>query len=1009
MSDSAPKPQAKKKTAKKFQPNAMHLIEAYDTIYKLSFLLNKKKCLTGNPKAGFTLRPAMLGKLQSLANDKHELEFLPGNLYETSPTDPKLQAKLNDFVGYSVLGFMATPIRIYTKQLLEATEDADVNDNSQENIMRMISLFQKPIKQSEEKEGEQAAKGKITPYMLVQQIQKHLSMLRQRFMLELEVLHQLRRDWITSGDCFHALMGTNPFEVKGRMMAAQEIWQALQGMLVVKKSNFSGEFHPKITLERAIQNMMDWGPGTPPRMFTVRDDPSKGKIISLNEKLREQLTIFNNATRDALGAPYHSPSVEELIEKAKGELLEYYSPNQKNPTSEAPADVPPEEKPESSSDEESDTYRQKAKQVLADKDKSKEDNTPEAQRTGPESIPLSNALNYDELLQFYAGKEEDNPKEYLSALFFEANSAKYMSQYMLTVSQAQDLRGIYATMQTDLSYALDLYLIESKRMVNKLKSILKKLNAQPNPEEMILIAQPGEKTRTLMFKEAVRKWTRTYTEIAKKYLMLENAIQTKLVSTPKAIETVCQMETKEAVAYMEQLRALIRAQEKGYISEEQKERYLDPEQTSEVILRSIMAFFGAIEKYNYTDRCEEMAKGFRQQVAHYEELVEQNSSKAKTYKDLILSLQQQAESSETSVLIPELLNAEFYDMEPDKVDVFMERMLVGLEAKLNHLQFWQTYAQAVKDLSTKLSGADIEVYEKLFYAPKESGQVSLLGSLNLLNGTPEACEKNIYHHNDNTILRECVLRSFNLPKSGIPNSDTIDSDNVQDILGVDDYLTILIEFQNSFLLAIRKVFALDAETKRSEDQTNELQVPAGRVTEMRNQCECIMDKQVPISFALEHLISIWITLKDPAKLKSKEAEAIEKLKQKLDGNPVGGPSLYKRLGKNPDNVEIMADYLEKARAALAKYRKTLEGIAERLRNLNKQTNIPPNILEYQRQILSMERSIHQSAEELKEGTALRPDLVMSQIEDKKQRIHKYKKILHKFQKENPDVQLPSLS
>ncbi len=1011
MSDSAPKPAAKKKAAKKFQPISLHLIEAYESIHKLSFLLNKKKSLTGNPRAGFTLRPAMLGKLKLLANEKNELDFLPSKLYEPGHSDPKLMAKLGDFVGHSVLEYMGEPIRVYTKQLLDATSDLDVQDESPENVMKMIAAFQKPIHPSG---GEKSAKGKITPYMLVQQIQKHISMLRQRFMLELEVLHQLRRDWITSGDCYHALTGTNPLEVKGRMMAAQEIWQSLQGMRKVKNSGFSGEYHPKITLDRAIKNMTEWGPGTPPRMFSVRDDASKGKVISLNAKLREQLSIFNNATRDALGIPYHSPNMEQLIEKTKEELLQYFHPDEQDAAAKNASEE--DEELEASSTEETsespeddETYRQKAKQMLTSKEQGGDDEVPDAHKTGPDSISLSNSLSYDELLQFYAEKQESNPKDYLSALFFEANSGKYLSRYMLTVSQAQDLRGIFTTMQTDLSYALDLYLIESKRIVNRLKAIFKKIEAQPSPEELILIAQPGEQTRELLFTEAVKKWTLTYTDIVKKYLMLESAIENKLVSTPSAIETVCGMETKDAISYMEQLRALILAQEKGYISEEQKERYLDPQQTSEVTLRSIMAFFGAIEKYNYTDRCEEMAKGFRQQVAYYENLIEEDGSKAKLYKDLVVSLKEQGENTETQALVPELLNAEFYDMEPEKVDIFMERMLVGLEAKLNHLKFWQLHAQAIKDLSVKLSSADLETYGRLFYMPEESGQICLLGALNLLNGTPEACEKNIYHNNDNTTLRECVLRPFELPKSGIPHADTINTENVQDILGLDDYLTILIEFQNSFLIAIRKVFALDAETKRSEDQTNELGVPAERVTEMRNQCECIMDKQVPIGFALEQLMAIWITLKDPSKLKSKEAEAIEKLKQKLDGNPAGGPSLYKRLGKHPDNVEAMAEYQEKARQAYAKYRKTLEGIAERLRNLNKQTNIPANILEYQRQILSMERSIHQAALELKEGTALQPDLMMTQIEEKKKRIHKYKKILEKFQKENPDAQLPVLS
>ncbi len=984
----AKSPETKKKIGRNFYPTSIHLIQAYETVYKLSFLLNKKRCLMGNAESGFSLNCETIRKLRQLANSQKEFPFLPVSPYQSESTE--LKQKIYMILGKSALESLAEPIRKFSKQLLLAIVDLNADDESEENQAKISQHFQKPIN------SEQDAKTKITPYMLVQQIQKSVMALRARFLLEFDTLQQLRRQVITESDCYHALNAASVIEIKGCLLAAQEIYQSLKGMQVLKKQSFSGEFHPKITLERAIENLETWGPGTPPRIFHIKDDPTEGKTIRLNEKTLEYLSVLKEATMEALGYEYRFSNVDKVIQKTEQELREYYTEAVDSAEDNSEKATPASD---AETEKDSQPFQQKAKDRLADP-------VSKLPISGPKSVSLSNSLSYDEILRFYAEKRVENPNNYLSALYFEAYSAKYLRNYILTVTQAQDLRGIFMTLQMDLSHAIDLYLIESQQVIKKLKILTKKMKVEPNPEELAIIGQPGEKTQKLLFTEAVANWTQSYIEIIKKYIFIQKGVEEKLV-LEKTVPSLCEMEASSAIAYLEQLKTLITAEKKGYISPEQKEQYLDPKQTSAAALKGILAFLEALEKLDFTKRCDEISKGFRRIMAQYEGMIEEDSAQAKTLKDPIKQVSALADGSEANSFIQELLNAEIYDMEPQKVCLLMERILISLELKRDHLSFSIEHQQTFKSLFTKLSGgADIARYNDLFFIPKESQTPCLLGLLNRLNGTLEDGAKNVFHENDNTMLRESVLRRFDLTEGGLSRVNAVTY--TQDLLTVSYCVDIMVEFQCSFLIATRKVFELGAETRRSSDQTNSLGINPKRVEEMKNQCKCILDKQVPISFALQQLETIWQTLESD-KIVAKEAKMIGDLRQKFDGNVPGGSSLLKRLGNNAENQEMLEDYQVQALKAYADFKKNMEEIADRLSNLNKQDEIPKHILEYQRQIIGMERAIIQAVEELKLGESLQPDALKAQIQEKQKRIHKYKKTLTKYQKEHPDVKLLDIS
>ncbi len=1000
----APSPKAaaaKKKAARKFHPIALHLMKAYETSYKMGFLLNKSKCFMGSARSGFALNCPTIRRLRGITNRNHEIEFATYP-FHYGEEDKALAQKLNMMLGHSVVGVMAEPIRKFTKQLLDAIESLDANDESEVNKARVIAEFQKPLGPVDKKNPQKT----LTPIRLVQQLQRSIAMLRQRFQMELDTLHQLRCGWITTDDCWHALEAANPMEIKGRLLAATEILRSYQGMKYLKHQKFSGEFHPKITLDRAIQNIRAWGPGTPPRSFQIAADAQRGKIPVLNDRLLEQLEVFNSSVDLALGYEFHLSTAEESIEKLKQTLKKYFaSPDEETPPTDETAEGEP------SGDSQDAPAASEASETPQPKEEAQV--TPSSTKpavSGPESVVLNNPMSLPEILQFYETEKQGESKAVLNGLLFENASAKYLTEYALTVTQAKDLRGTFTTLQMDLTHLLDLYFLEVRQVHEKLKKLTQRIGVELQEEETVSITQPGEKTRKLLFPEALNTWTQNYTEICKKYLIIEAAIQEKLLEKPEAIQAVAEMPAQEAIEYLDELRALLKAQKKGYISEEQKERYLNPELTPRDTLQSIMAFFKAIEKYDYPKRCEEIAKCLRELHGKYAAIVEANPSQARALKDPMKQAEDLANNYDPNTLVQELLNAEVFGIEPKKVDLLMERTLFGLELKIDYDNFHLKHETLLKELTSNLkSNFDLGEYSELFYQRDESPETGLLNLFNRINGTPDACMKNVFHENDNTMIRECVLRPFELQESGLSGVGSVTSDNVQEILGIDYCTDIMIVFQNSFLIAVRRVFALDAETRRSENNTNHLGVSEDRVTEMRSQCEAMLDKQVPLSYALKNLEAIWQTL-DKDKIVSKEAKIIAELQQKLEGNVAGGSSLLQRLKNNPENLEMMEDYQRKSQEAYANYRKLLEDIATRLRNLKRQAEIPSYILEYQRQILSMERSILQTAEEIKEGCSpQQAERFNKQIKDKQVRIHKYRKILDKFQKENPDLEIPPIS
>lgn len=959
-----------KKIQKKIFPLALHLVQAHETFQKLGFLLNAK-CLMGNEKTGLALNHASLRKLNQLANADQSFDFLPCSPYEGE--EEELRQFLGSAIGQSVLERAAEPIKKCARQLLQAIAPLDVEDESEENTSKIISHFQKPVSPSNKEEKNARP---LTPYMLVQQIQKSIAVLRQRLLLELDTLAQLRRNTISNEDCFHALSGMNAMEIKGRLMVAQEIYQSLQGMKILKKQDFSGDFHPKITLEHAIERMQSWGPGTSPRAFQVQESVETGKTIRLNEKLLGQLSVLTEATDKALGHKHRFDSLEARIEGAQKDLQQYFSPPQETPeTSATPAGSP-------------------------EKTKKAPDSSKKEAKTG---------LNYEEILQSYEEQRESNPELYLAALLFEKNTAQYCKQSLLTEAQSQELREIFKTLQMDLSQSMDLYLIEAQQIIKKAKGLAKKLSMEMPEEERQTLMQPGKQTGRLPFAEAIAHWTKTYIQVVKKYLLIQKALQSQIIDS-SAVPTLCEMEAHRAVSYLEQLKTLLEAVEKGYITQEQKERYLDPKKTSERNVKSILAFFKAIEKYDFFRRSEEIVKGYRTLIAHHEAEIAKDASLAKPLRDPLKQLNEWAEGSEPFFLIHELLNAEIYDFAPEKVFLLVERILLSSELKGQHLKFSLEHRDALKKLTLKSSkDLDLPQYNKLFYAPEEEGKPCLLTMLNQLNGTPAARSKNVLHKAENTLFRDCVLRSFALEEGGLSAAeDTVNAENAQDLICLDYCVYIMVDFQVSFLKAVCKVFALEAETKRSPKSTNSLGVSQERVMAMRSQCELILDKQMPINYALKELEAIWITL-ESEKIVAKEAKHVAGLLQKCDGNAVGEDSLYKHLDKNPDNAEAFAAYRKEALTAYDNYRHTLDKIAERLQNLNRQEDIPSHILQYQREVLKMERSIMQSVQELREGMALQPDLLKKQIEEKKQRMLKYKKVIHKFQKSNPKARLPETS
>ena len=963
-----PKSPAKKKIQKKISPLALHLVQAQESFQKLEFLLHTK-CLMGNAKTGFALNHATMRQFQQLANAAQEFDFLPSAPYQTENEEWK--HLLSSVVGQSMLERVAEPIKQCAQQLLQAIAPLDVADESEENKAKIIAHFQKPFAPTKNEEKNSRP---LTPYALVQQIQKGLALLRQRLLLELDTLAQRRRNTLTNEDCFHALSGTTAPEIKGRVLVAQEIHQSLQGMKILKTQDFSGEFHPKITLEHAMERIQSWGPGTSARLFQMQEG-EKGKTIQINEKLSSQLAILKDATDSALGYKHTFDSLETTIEATRNDLKKYFSP----PAQDA--------------------------------------STGNADSTGTANSPAADAsaeqaqagLRYEKILKPYAQQEQANPQSYLAALLFEKNNAHYLQDSFLTAAQSQELRDIFTTTQMDLTQSIDLYWMEANQIVKKIKGLAKKLEGEMPQEEQNSILQPGTQTSDLSFKEALAHWTATYLKVIKKYLLIQKATKVKRIDS-KTLSTAFQMEADPAIAYLEHLQAFLEAVEKGYITEEQKERYLNPKQTSESNLKSILAFFAAIEKYDFFQRSESIVKGYRALIEHHEKAIAQDASLGKMLREHVKQLSELAENSDPFFLIHELLNAEIYDFSPDKVFLFIERILLSSELKCQHLQFSLEHRGALKKLTTTPGEKlDLPQYNKLFYLPEEAGKPCLLTLLNKINGTPSARAKNVLHKTENTLFRACVLRSFELEEGELSaKEDAVNAKNAADLISLDYCVYIMVDFQVSFLKAVRKVFALDAETKRSSHASNALGVPQERVLAMRRQCELILEKQMPISYALKELEAIWLTL-ESEKIVAKEAKHVAGLLQKCDGNAMGDDSLYKHLDKNPDNAESLATYRAEALKAYTNYRETLDRIAEQLESLSKQEDLPSHILQYQREILKMERSIMQSVQEMRDGMTLQPDLLKKQIEEKKGRIVKYKRVIKKFQKEHPNIPLRETS
>ena len=135
----------------------------------------------------------------------------------------------------------------------------------------------------------------------------------------------------------------------------------------------------------------------------------------------------------------------------------------------------------------------------------------------------------------------------------------------------------------------------------------------------------------------------------------------------------------------------------------------------------------------------------------------------------------------------------------------------------------------------------------------------------------------------------------------------VEKENARDLVAVDYCVAILTHFQYLLFVAIIEVYKLDAEMRNRKK--NELGIKQERIDEMKEQCDGMLNKKIPLSQSLKFLEAIWQTLESD-KMIAKKAKSIAELQQKFDGNVPGGASLYKRLQNNPQNVSMLEEYQE---------------------------------------------------------------------------------------------------
>ncbi|MBF0237940.1 MAG: hypothetical protein HQM12_09565 [SAR324 cluster bacterium] len=949
MASAPPNNPSVQKPVRNLHPIGVHLARAYNTNVKLGFLLNNKKSIMGNSQTGFALRAPAIKRLRSIYKEDPSLGFLPGKITEREE-DESLAAKLYFITGQSVLEHFSDAIRQFIKPLMMAISRANDEDESDENNAKIIQLFNEPV----DTKNPQSP----TPFKLLRQVQQALMNMRQRMQMEIDVFGRVRKGLITDEDCQHALTSPNLLEVKGRIVAAEPIFHILKTLRQIKQSGFKGEFHPKITLERAITNLENWGPGTPPRKIELRDHPSGNKIPVLNQKLKEQLQIFDESAAEILQHTIAPQSSQEMLDYATQMLKKSYDP------------LPP---PEPSEDEES-----------------------PAPETTP--MPRANPLDVEEIIQFYQHREPGNTIFLVQALHFETAVQTYLKKGILGLEQTKELREIFVTTLIDLTCAIDLFLSEGEKICDSIRNFTAKSGINSNAGELGNVVNPGKNTHHLHFTDAIYEWTWGYVKVLKKYVMLNEAIRDKIITEAQTIEDIAFLDTNEAIDRITQLQALTNAFIKGYISEEQQKRFLDSEQTSTEELQSVASFFTALGKYDFEKRCIDFTRGILELISYYEPLIEKDPTFKKNFSPVLKELKELAAESSHTQIIQDMLSGESYKRTPESISLIVQRLGHALELKLKYEGFVKEYGPKIQDLNKALkSGYDFELYNKIFYVSEDPEAPSLLGMLNLVNGSEEACDLNIFHDNDNILFRKCLLNSF--------KTNIVDESNVTDLIGMDYFVSILTHFQIMFFHALRKILILDVETQRDENGNNSLGIKKERIAEMRQECEAILTKQMPISLALKKLESIWQSL-EKNKVIATNAKSIAMMQQKWEGSIPGGSSLHQRLKSNPNNREMLEDYATKMREAIQKYQKDMEQIAQRLRDWkNKQDDLPSHIREYQRQILIMERSIAQTVEEIRELNPKNRDDLLRQVQEKKIRIAKYRKTLEKFKKDNPHVNL----
>ncbi|MGK5093269.1 hypothetical protein WDW89_14815 [Deltaproteobacteria bacterium TL4] len=996
------------KVVRNLHPIALHLVKAYETSFRMGFLLNKEKAMMGSSNLGYALQPAAIGRLRRILEEDKEMTFLPLSLSQFE-NDNSLAEKLSILTGQSVLEYLGESLKKLTKQLIPLLLTVDVQDTSEHNREQIIRLFQRSILKG-------PAKG-LTAFKLLRQIQQNLMAVRQRMQLELDMLSRVRKNTISMNDCFHALSAPTSLEVRGRISTAESIHLTLQILDKIKKSAFSGTFHPKITLDRSIQNLKSWGPGTPPRKFVIKEHPVKGKIPVPNEKLKEQLAIFKESAERITNKQFKPINSKELFDEVVKELKKYCR-----------TDAP------------------EAKKQGAVNEVQKDQQEGASSETLPEvvlSVEYANVLSLPEIIRFYKEKRQDSELFLLQGLYFELAAAQLINSKMLTYEHIAELRELLIVLQIDLSHAVDLYQEEVEHVIEAIETFTKKAGVQSNVDEINHILLPAASTKGKTIFKAIELWTKDYTNVLKKYVILNDAIQAKLIEGPENIEYIISMTVENTIKYIEHLQAIHLAYKKGYISDDQKVRLLDTEQTSDQEIESITAFFKAMEQHKFEKQSKMFTKGIHSLLEYYQGLLETDASRKNLYTPIVKGMEDLLEQSNHKQIIQDFLEGALYQRKPEHVDLLVQRFGHAMQLKLKYESFNKQYGEAMLDLTKALKGTiDFELYnvilngeeseeeeeevaenglsfeeldegessqdqkitenpaeefEEIAQDEKEQKSFGLLEMLDEINGSEEACDMNVFHNNDNSLFRRCLLSSFRL--------GCVNETNIGDLVGLGYCVNIMVHFQISFFAALRKVFILDAEINRSEDGTNSLGVSKERVEEMKQQCEAILLKQMPISFALKNLEAIWQTL-DKNKVISRNAKEIAELQQKWDGNVRGGASLQQRLKNNPENVELLEEYSRKAKEAVTQYHNVLQDIANKLREWKrKQKELPSHIREYQRQIMIMERSIIQTMEEIKTTDPLNLEDLKKQIQEKQQRCDKYRKILQKYKADHPAIVL----